>query len=56
MWSIYVSTFPRLLLGVYVLNSIEGAISGAILGAILFLYSLWALRSPPMILRFLKIW
>ncbi|NES05848.1 MAG: sulfite exporter TauE/SafE family protein, partial [Okeania sp. SIO2F4] len=49
-WPIYVSTFPGLLLGVYVLNSIEGAISRAILGAILFLYALWALRSQPIIL------
>ncbi|OZH54251.1 membrane protein [Hydrocoleum sp. CS-953] len=49
-WPIYVSTFPGLLLGVYVLNSIEGAISRAILGAILFLYALWALRSKPIIL------
>ncbi|NEQ37192.1 MAG: sulfite exporter TauE/SafE family protein [Okeania sp. SIO3I5] len=49
-WPIYVSTFPGLLLGVYVLNSIEGAISRGILGAILFLYALWALRSRPIIL------
>lgn len=49
-WPIYLSTFPGLFLGVYVLNFVEGKISRAILGAILFLYVLWTLRSKLIIL------
>ncbi len=56
-WPIYVSTFPGLLLGVYLLNSINSTTSRILLGIILLIYALWALRSKNIVIpeRF-RIW
>lgn len=49
-WPIYLAAMPGLILGVYLLRTLDSSISRAVLGSILILYSLWAMRKADVAL------
>ena len=44
-WPLYLSAIPGLVIGVFILITVQSTLSRALLGGILILYAVWALRT-----------